>query len=108
MKKNKYVHVMLDPSVNEPDGQLICNHCKLEGTDATEVWENFLNGQWTKDHPIKRGFYPVLVTDDLISDIDHFASPYEGWVEWDDSMIVYRWSEPFPVGALPNPGEADE
>jgi hypothetical protein len=99
---------MIDPAVDEPHGQLICNHCKLQGNPRTEMWEDFLNGQWTKDHPIKPGYYPVLVTADLLSDIDHFASAHEGWVEWDESMIVYRWSVPFPVGALPNPGETDE
>lgn len=107
MKKNRYVHVMLDPSVDEPDGQLICNHCKLEGTDTTEVWENFLNGHWTQDPPVKTGYYPVLVTGELLAFIDHYASSSEGWVEWDAAMIHYRWSEPLPTRAYPPPGDVD-
>lgn len=102
MDNKKYVHVLVDPAVDEPDGQIICNHCKLEGTRFTDMWEEYLNGCWTLDTPSVPGYYQVVIQvkeQTFMTDIDYFDMT--SWQEWPPYFIRFWWSKPLPLHDCP-------
>jgi hypothetical protein len=61
-EKDSYVHILLDKDPGGPNGQEICDHCKLQLPEFLEDWEEFLNGEFVYGVPPQaEGYYPVHV-----------------------------------------------
>lgn len=61
-EKDSYIHVLLDRDPGAPEGQEICDHCKLHLPEHLEAWEEFLNGEFVYGVPPQaEGYYPVHV-----------------------------------------------
>ena len=62
-EKDSYVHLLLDRNPGGPNGQEICDHCKLHLPEHLERWEEFLNGEFVYGVPPQvAGYYPVQVS----------------------------------------------
>lgn len=90
-----YVHVLKD------EGQEICSHCNLIGTQHTDVWEEFLNGCWVAAPPDKPGFYKVTLKGDKEMFLEARVSKADrNKFIWDDEYyrpkVSVRWSHPVP------------
>jgi hypothetical protein len=113
-----YIHLLLDRDPAGPNGQEICEGCKLELPESLEGWENFLNGAFTPKQPNAEGFYPVLLSgsrkdwhSEALSTVGAlgftqsvlYARPAlrrKGVIIWADAKlgakVAFRWSLPLP------------
>ena len=100
--KSQYIHLLRDPDVCGDNGQLICDHCKLEGGEDLEAWENFLNGEWVRKRPDTPGTYPVVkdkvVGVELVKLSKRNNATTVGFIGY--------WSVPIPYDHLKGPGDA--
>ena len=99
---SQYIHLLRDPDVCGEGGQLICDHCKLQGGEDLESWENFLNGEWLRTIPRRPGVYPVVKSKGGDIELEKITKRNRK-----GRMGFYRyWSVPVPFDSLKGPDNA--
>ena len=99
---SQYIHLLRDPDVCGDKGQLICDHCKLEGGEDLEAWENFLNGEWLQKLPERPGTYPVVKVEGGGIELEKITK--RNRVR--RSGLYRYWSVPIPFDTMKGPDDA--